>query len=60
MIMIDSKAGQRLARARQKVIDTGIKQQQPWLDAIDEFDEAATELANELITAGHADAEDYS
>lgn len=53
MITISSKAGQRLAKARQRLNETEIAQGQPWLDALDEFDEAATLLAEELIADRH-------
>ena len=69
MIMIDSKAGQRLARAasalreRQKrefptAKQDGDKKSYGQLRA--EYMAASALLADELIADGHADAEDYS
>lgn len=59
MIMINSKSGQRLARAKYELIQASKTRDQAWLDALDNFDEAATLLAEELMADGHHLAEDY-
>lgn len=59
MIMIDSKAGQRLAKAKHELIKASETRDQAWLDALDKFDEAATLLAEQIMADGHHLAEDY-
>lgn len=62
MIMIDSKAGQRLAKAK-AAIDRwkarGGKGETTGHALRCEYASASISLANELIADGHADAEDY-
>ena len=67
MIMIDSKAGQRFAKAQQKLnnlnkqrVDEMSDGGRSFSEALNEYCLASNELGNELIAAGHADAEDYS